>query len=336
MQQTVITLLIAAGGALFGVVAIAGAYLAARFALRDANGALPKEPPPPAPAYVDIRHEAGRRRETRARRPEPVVDQRGLLVELQRTRTILLGWLTVLEAFALGDAWRATSLRAELGDLNTCNVTLVGDGEVIASYQLTVDILRNQAGRGLPPEVASQVASVRIRLLTALAEQERRLNQGEKPQIAELFRHLDLWGPPRPITEIIRPAKEVPPPPDQDSSLPAAPAPAPAPAPALTAAPDPSPQPPTLEVVSSPAGGDGVSAPAKAGARPAARTKAATPRAELPAPDALPRPKRRTSTSSATRAAASPRPATAPDRPKGSGPVPARLDVEPRAKTTAP
>ena len=46
MEQTIITLLIAAGGAVFGVLAIAGAYLAARAALRDANGALRKIPAP--------------------------------------------------------------------------------------------------------------------------------------------------------------------------------------------------------------------------------------------------------------------------------------------------
>ena len=125
-----------------------------------------------------------------------------MIVELHRTRSILLGWLSVLEAFALGDAWRATALRAELGDLNTCDISLVGDANVIATYQLTVDMLRNQAGRGLPPDVASQMASIRVRLLTALAEQERRLNHGEKPVIAEPLGHLDLWGPPRPITEV--------------------------------------------------------------------------------------------------------------------------------------
>ena len=202
MEQTIITLLIAAGGAVFGVLVIAGGYLAARAAMRDANGVLRKVPAPEPKLYV-TQPEPPRRSGGKPERVDPVRVRESMILELQRTRSILLGWLSVLEAFALGDAWRATALRAELGDINTCDVSLVGDANLIATYQLTVDMLRNQAGRGLPPDVASQMASIRVRLLTALAEQERRLTHGEKPQIAEPLGHLDLWGPPRPITEVI-------------------------------------------------------------------------------------------------------------------------------------
>jgi len=194
MEQTIVTLLIAAGGAVFGVLVIAGGYLAARAAVRDANGILHKVPTP-EPNLYGSRPEAPRRSGAKPERLDSIRVQQAMILELQRTRSILLGWLSVLEAFALGDAWRATALRSELGDINTCDVSLVGDANVIATYQLTVDMLRNQAGRGLPPDVASQMASIRVRLLTALAEQERRLNHGERPLIAEPLeerRHLAL------------------------------------------------------------------------------------------------------------------------------------------------
>jgi hypothetical protein len=203
-METTVLLLVAAGGVLFCVLAVADAVLAARGRRRDPNGVQDKVSQQQSSVYGD--------RPSTARRPGPKTEHldpvrvQHLIVELHRTRSILLGWLSVLEAFALGDAWRATALRAELGDINTCDITLVGDANVIATYQLTVDMLRNQAGRGLPPDVASEMASIRVRLLTALAEQERRLNHGEKPVIAEPLVHLDLWGPPRPITEVtIRP-----------------------------------------------------------------------------------------------------------------------------------
>jgi hypothetical protein len=203
MQQTIL-LLIAAGGVVFGVLAIADTIFSALGRRRAANGAQDTVPQAQFSVYGD-RPSTARRSGVKTEHFDPVRVQH-LIVELHRTRSILLGWLSVLEAFALGDAWRATALRAELGDINTCDISLVGDANVIATYQLTVDMLRNQAGRGLPPEVASDMASIRVRLLTALAEQERRLNHGEKPVIAEPLVHLDLWGPPRPITEVtIRP-----------------------------------------------------------------------------------------------------------------------------------
>jgi hypothetical protein len=203
MQQTIL-LLIAAGGVVFGVLAIVDTLHAAWARRRDAKGVQDKVLAPQSSVYGD-RPASARRSGAKTEHLDPVRVQH-LIVELHRTRSILLGWLSVLEAFALGDAWRATALRAELGDINTCDITLVGDANVIATYQITVDMLRNQAGRGLPADVASEMASIRVRLLTALAEQERRLNHGERPIIAEPLVHLDLWGPPRPITEVtIRP-----------------------------------------------------------------------------------------------------------------------------------
>jgi len=203
MQQTIL-LLIAAGGVVFGVLAIVDTLHAAWARRRDAKGVQDKVLAPQSSVYGD-RPASARRSGAKTEHLDPVRVQH-LIVELHRTRSILLGWLSVLEAFALGDAWRATALRAELGDINTCDISLVGDANVIATYQITVDMLRNQAGRGLPADVASEMASIRVRLLTALAEQERRLNHGERPIIAEPLVHLDLWGPPRPITEVtIRP-----------------------------------------------------------------------------------------------------------------------------------
>jgi hypothetical protein len=210
MDPTIVVLLIAVGGAIAAGAAVLGVFALADFVLsrlarrRNANGAQDTVPQEQSSVYGD-RPSTARRSGAKTEHLDPVRVQH-LIVELHRTRSILLGWLSVLEAFALGDAWRATALRAELGDINTCDISLVGDANVIATYQLTVDMLRNQAGRGLPPEVASDMASIRVRLLTALAEQERRLNHGEKPVIAEPLVHLDLWGPPRPITEVtIRP-----------------------------------------------------------------------------------------------------------------------------------
>jgi hypothetical protein len=208
MEQTVVTLLIGAGGGVLCLIWVAGAYLVWR-AATGGSSRNPRRARPPQPLVSRAVPENTRRSGSRRERLDPVRVQQELIVELNRTRTILLGWLSVLEAFALGDVWRATALRAELGDINTCDVSLIGDANVIATYQLIVGVLRNQAGRGLPPEVASEVASIRVRLLTALAEQERRLNHDEGPQIAEALAHLDLWGPPRPITEvIIRPPTE--------------------------------------------------------------------------------------------------------------------------------
>jgi len=185
MEQAVL-LLVAAGGVIFAFLVILDFVLSTR--ARDPG------------------RESGRRSDARTGKLDPVRIQQ-LTAELHRTRSTLLGWLSVLEAFALGDALRATALRAELGDLNTCDITLVGDSNVIATYQVTVAMLRNQSGLGLPPEMAAEVASIRVRLLTALSEQERRLALGEAPVVASSPVHLDLWGPPRPITEVtIRPA----------------------------------------------------------------------------------------------------------------------------------
>jgi hypothetical protein len=211
MDPTIIVLLIAASGAivagaaLLGAFALADAVLARVARRRAANEVEPALPAQNASIYGH-RAEGRPRSATRSRRLDPARVQH-LIVELQRTRSILLGWLSVLEAFALGDALRAMALRAELDDINTCDISLVGDANVIATYQLIVDVLRNQAGRGLPPDVTSEMASIRVRLIAALAGQERRLNHGEAPVIASPLVHLDLWGPFRPPTEVtIQPA----------------------------------------------------------------------------------------------------------------------------------
>lgn len=204
MEGTLITLLVGAGGGVLCLILVGVAYLVWRAVVGDSR----RDPRQARPAQSAVSRPASRRSGAKERQ-EPVRSSQELIIEVQRTRTILLGWLSVLEAFAIGDAWRASALRAELGGINTCDVTLVGDASVMAAYQQVVGVLRNQAGRGMPPDLASEVASIRVRLLTALAEQERRLNQGERPLIVEPLAHLDLWGPPRPITEvIIRPSTE--------------------------------------------------------------------------------------------------------------------------------
>jgi hypothetical protein len=332
MQETVL-LLVAAGGVLFCVLALADAVLAARARRRDANGVQDRVPQPQASIYGD-RPGSARRSGAKTEHLDPVRVQH-LIVELHRTRSILLGWLSVLEAFALGDAWRATALRAELGDINTCDISLVGDANVIATYQLTVDMLRNQAGRGLPADVASEMASIRVRLLTALAEQERRLNHGEKPVIAEPLVHLDLWGPPRPITEVmIRPPTPTSQPLLGDSST-SSPAPSGLPAaepplvvqpitvglpalldgprettPALLNPPSPSPAPTTV-------------GPEPATAKPPIARRA-TPRSTSPQPNAEPRATKAPARQAASRAAAA-----------GAPPASAKATTRPATKSIA-
>ena len=156
MSQTIATLLIAMGCAAIGVAAIAGGYVAAQAARHDADAT---------------------QREVIARETQ--------VVQLRRTRTILLGWLGVLEALALGETWRANAARAELGDVSDCNLAIVGDAGVIGTYLFTANILRSQAGRGLPPEAAAQIATLRVNLMSVMAEQERRLLRGEPARFIE-------------------------------------------------------------------------------------------------------------------------------------------------------
>ncbi len=167
MNQTIVTLLIAVGCAAIGVAAIAGGYLAAQAARRDADAAV-----------------------------HDVLARETQLARLRRTRTILLGWLNILETLARGDSWRATAERAALGDVSDCDLSLVGDAGVVGTYLFTAQVLRSQNGKGLPPDAASQVASLRVKLLSAMAEQERRLVQGEAPRIIESAGKLDFFDLP--------------------------------------------------------------------------------------------------------------------------------------------
>jgi hypothetical protein len=219
MDQTTVTLLLVTGGAAVGVAAIAGGYLAAQAARRDADAAIhsaratrpngestrpdaaaaratsaasrPAAAAPPSAA-------AGRRSSAAASAVQATTltrKQRELrVVELHRTRTILLGLLNALEALALGETSRATSARAELADVGECDISLVGDAGLVDRYLLTAEMLRTQIGRGLPAEAASQVASLRVELLTALAQQERRLSRGEELLTTEPPRPLRLEG----------------------------------------------------------------------------------------------------------------------------------------------
>jgi hypothetical protein len=190
MDQTTVTLLMALGGAAIGVAAIAGGYLVAQAAIRDADAAFRAARAAPRPAAAT----------RRPRFAAPAVqgakmtrEQRELqMVELQRTRTILLGLLNVLEAVALGETSRATAARAELADVGDCDISLLGDADLVDTYLLTAEMLRTRIGQGLPADAASQVASLRVRLLTALAQQERGLSQERRLLRGEEMRRAPL------------------------------------------------------------------------------------------------------------------------------------------------
>ena len=116
------------------------------------------------------------------------------MVELRRTRTILLGSLNVLEALAFGETSQATAARAVLGDVSDCNISLVGDASVVSLYLLTAEMLRNQIGQGLPVDAVVELASIRVKLLDSLALQEGRLSRGEEPLIMEPLGNPDFFS----------------------------------------------------------------------------------------------------------------------------------------------
>jgi hypothetical protein len=198
MDQTMVTLLIATGVA---GAAIAGGYLAARAATHDADAAISRRRASAAPRPAGaLESPAAAVRRPRAAAPAVqgttmTLERRELqMVELDRTRTILLGLLNVLEALAFGEASRATAARAVLGDVSDCNISLVGDASVVSTYLLTAEMLRTQVGQGLPSDGAAQVASIRVKLLDALALQEGRLSRGEEPLIMEPAGNPDFFS----------------------------------------------------------------------------------------------------------------------------------------------
>jgi hypothetical protein len=205
MDQTTATLLIEIATGVAGA-AIVGSYLAVRAAKRDAGAAThATRRAARANGETTRPYVAAGRPATAVARPRAVApavqgtpltpEQRELrLVELDRTRTILFGSLNVLEALAFGEASKATAARAVLGDVSDCNISLVGDASVVSTYLLTAEMLRTQIGQGLPVDAVVEVASIRVKLLDALALQEGRLSRGEEPLIMEPVGNPDFFS----------------------------------------------------------------------------------------------------------------------------------------------
>ncbi|MGH2512508.1 MAG: hypothetical protein ACRDGQ_07460 [Candidatus Limnocylindrales bacterium] len=260
MDQTVATLAIALGGAAVGVAVIAGGYLAAQAAIRDARASSRRADATPAPPVVDItgqergtpgpvagwpsgptqasaptglrplgravqgalkagaettRTAVSARREVRSPAakssggvrkassakstgptqgtPTRTLSAAGRVVGLHRTRTILLGWLNVLEALAVGTTLNAATMRADLGDLRDCDLALLGDARLVGTYLSTAAKVGALSGQGMSPTIRQQVASLRVNVLTALAHQELRLMRGEEPVLVDSAGSVDFF-----------------------------------------------------------------------------------------------------------------------------------------------